>query len=122
MPTHPGLKRGKYKNRTGAADGRTVLPVETDLPAPPLPPGRTWTDVEGERWATLWSSPQASQWDSSVAGTVALLVAYETQLLAGKGSAWLAAEARYAAESLGLTPRSMAALGWTIEREEDADA
>ena len=91
------------------------LPAEgCDLPVPKLPAGREWSRVERARWRELWSSPQATQWDDSVAGTVALLVTYEQMLLAGEGSAWTAAEARHAADALGLTPRAMAALGWVI--------
>lgn len=85
-----------------------------DLPVPDLPGGRDWSDLERERWAELWESPQATQWDDTARGTVALLVAYESALLAGGGSAWMAQEARYAATALGLTPTAMAALGWRI--------
>lgn len=92
-----------------------VLPAEgCSLPVPKIPAGRTWSRVEKARWRELWGSPQATQWDETVKGTVALLVAYETALLSGEGSAWLAQEARHAAEALGLTPRAMAALGWAV--------
>ena len=95
--------------------GYTELPAEgCDLPIPKLPAGREWSRVERARWRELWQSPQATQWDDSVTGTVALLVTYEQMLLAGEGSAWTAAEARHAADALGLTPRAMAALGWVI--------
>jgi hypothetical protein len=79
-----------------------------------LPAGREWSEVERARWDELWQSPQATQWDDSARGTVALLVAYEADLLAGTASAWVAQECRYAAEALGLTPRALAALGWRI--------
>ncbi|EYR61918.1 hypothetical protein N866_14265 [Actinotalea ferrariae CF5-4] len=80
-----------------------------------MPEGREWTRVEKRRWKELWTSPQATQWDETASGTVALLVAYESMLLAGQGSAWTAQEARHAADALGLTPRAMAALGWVVE-------
>ena len=114
MPTHTGTTRGTYAARIGAGEGKTVLPVECTLPAPEMPAGRVWAPHEVERWAQLWSSPQATCWDSSCVGTVAVLVAYETAILADRASAWHAAEARHAAESLGLTPRAMAALNWVI--------
>lgn len=85
-----------------------------DLPVPDLPPGRTWTDDDGARWAELWQSPQATMWDDTVRGTVAVLIVYEAAILAGSASAWQAQEARYASDALGLTPRSLAALGWRI--------
>lgn len=91
-----------------------VLPTECTLPVPKLPAGREWSTVEKNRWKQLWKSPQASQWDETATGTVALLVAYETKLLADEGSAWLAQEARHASDALGLTPRAMAALGWAV--------
>ena len=93
------------------------LPAEgCTLPVPELPQSREWNEVETARWQELWESPQATQWDDSCRGTVALLVAYESRLLSGEdgGSAWVAQECRYAAEALGLTPKAMAALGWRI--------
>jgi hypothetical protein len=105
------MLRGKRK-----ADARTVLPAAgSDLPVPDMPAGREWSAAERDRWEELWGSPQASQWDDSVKGTVALLVAYEAMLLAGGGSAWMAKEAAAAADALGLTPMSMMKLGWVIE-------
>ena len=68
----------------------------------------------GPRWRKLWRSPQANEWDESARGPVAALLVFESAVLAGEASAWQAQEARYAAESLGLTPRSLAALGWRI--------
>ena len=84
------------------------------MPVPALPAGREWSQAEQDRWTELWESPQATQWDDSVAGTVAAVVIYETAMLAGTAAAWQAQELRYATEALGLTPRSMAHLGWRI--------
>lgn len=86
-------------------------------PVPPLPKGREWTPNERNRWAELWESPQATQWDDSVTGTVAVLVCFESAIYSGAASAWQAQEARYAGEALGLTPKAMAALGWVIVNE-----
>lgn len=93
------------------------LPAEgCALPVPDLPKSREWNDIEQARWVELWESPQATQWDNSCRGTVALLVQYESRLLVGDngGSAWVAQECRYASEALGLTPKAMASLGWRI--------
>lgn len=87
------------------------------LPVPDLPPGREWTDHEKDRWNDLWTSPQATQWDDTAAGTVAVLVVYESAILTGTASAWMAQEARYASDALGLTPKAMASLGWRIVDE-----
>ena len=55
-------------------------------------------------------------WDDAARGTVSVLLVYESAILAGDASAWMAAEARHASEALGLTPRSMLVLGWQITR------
>lgn len=84
------------------------------LPVPDPPTGRTWSAAERARWQELWESPQATQWDDTARGTVAVLVTYESAIFAGTASAWQAQEARYAAEALGLTPRALGQLGWRI--------
>lgn len=101
----------------------TVLPASgCALPVPSIPKGlrESWTPEMKRRWRELWQSPQATQWDESCAGTVATLVAYEAKLLAGRGSAWMAQEYRYASDALGLTPKAMNALGWIIEEEDES--
>lgn len=88
-----------------------------ELPVPPMPSGRDWSEHEQARWDELWRSPQAVMWDDTAAGTVAVLLVYEAMILAGTASAWHAQEARYAADALGLTPKAMAHLGWAIADE-----
>lgn len=85
-----------------------------DLPVPEMPPGCEWSEDDRARWSELWESPQAVMWDDTCRGTVAVLLVYERAILAGEASAWMAQEARYAAEALGLTPKAMVALGWRI--------
>ncbi|WP_246259367.1 hypothetical protein [Streptomyces typhae] len=91
------------------------------LPVPDMPPGRDWTDADRARWEELWQSPQATMWDDTARGTVAVLLVYEAAVLAGEASAWQAQEARYAGEALGLTPRAMVQLGWRIV-DDDGEA
>lgn len=93
-------------------------PGGSDLPVPAVPDEvkHVWSKTQRARWRELWKSPQATQWDDSVGGTVALLVTYESALLQGQASAWMAQEARYASDALGLTPKSMAALGWVVSQ------
>ncbi len=99
----------------GSRQALVELPATgCDLPIPSLPTGPEWTRAQRARWKELWQSPQACQWDETARGTVASLVIYESAILAGNATAWQAQEARYAAESLGLTPRSLASLGWRI--------
>jgi hypothetical protein len=90
-----------------------------ELEVPKMPASRAWNRVEKARWKELWGSPQATQWDETARGTVALLVAYESRLLGSEdgGTAWVAQECRYAAEALGLTPKALASLGWRIASE-----
>lgn len=91
------------------------LPAEgCTLPVPELPAGREWSEAEKARWTEIWQSPMAVMYDDTARGTVAVLVVYESAILAGTASAWMAQEARYAGEALGLTPKAMAALGWRI--------
>lgn len=99
----------------GSRQALVELPAAgCELPVPAPPEGHVWTAAEQARWAELWGSPQANQWDETARGTVASLVIYETAIFMGVASAWQAQEARYAAEALGLTPRSLASLGWRI--------
>ncbi|NPC96609.1 hypothetical protein HOQ23_07445 [Nocardioides sp. zg-DK7169] len=79
-----------------------------------MPKGREWTTHQRARWRELWKSPQATQWDDSARGTVATLVIYESMIFEDRASAWVAQEARHAAESLGLTPKAMVSMGWRI--------
>lgn len=103
----------------GAARALLSLPAAgCSLPVPGLPGGRDWSDHEAARWNELWASPQATQWDETARGTVAVLVIYEAAIFSGNASAWMAQEARHATEALGLTPRALASLGWRISDGE----
>lgn len=117
--TKPNSRAHRRPASTGARAALVELPATgCELPVPPLPKGRTWAPAERARWKELWGSPQATQWDDAAIGTVAVLVVYEAAILSGAASAWMAQEARYAAEALGLTPKAMAALGWRIVSDE----
>ena len=117
-PRNLGKKNSRaYRGQGGAGAGPTLLELPASgcqLPVPDMPHGREWEPHEQERWTELWESPQAGAWDDSCRGTVGALVVFESAVLAGSASAWQAMEMRHAAESLGLTPKGMAALGWRI--------
>ncbi|CDR07368.1 hypothetical protein [Streptomyces iranensis] len=121
-PRNPGARHSRYGTRRqpGRAQptASITLPVETTLDPPPAPDGVEWTDAQQARWRSLWTSPQSFMWDETAAGTVAVLVVYETALLSGAASAWQAQEYRYASEALGLTPKAMQTLGWKLEGTE----
>ncbi|MFJ3617696.1 hypothetical protein ACIPSH_06020 [Streptomyces iakyrus] len=111
-PSKPFSRAHRGQGRAGAL---VDLPSSgCTLPVPEMPPGRDWTDADRARWEELWQSPQATMWDDTARGTVALLLVYEAAVLNGSASAWQAQEARYAGEALGLTPRAMVQLGWRI--------
>lgn len=118
MPTsrNPGKPHSRaHRGTIGSRVALLDLPANgCDLPVPAMPAGRDWTTPEKDRWRELWQSPQATQWDETARGTVAALLIFESEILAGTASAWQAQEARYAAEALGLTPRALTALGWRI--------
>jgi len=116
------MKPHSRANRRPVSSGSKLALIELpasgcDLPVPEIPAGRTWSESERDRWRELWESPQATQWDDTVRGTVAVLVTYEAAILDGSAAAWQAQEARYAAEALGLTPKALVALGWRIVDE-----
>ncbi|MFF5959520.1 phage terminase small subunit [Streptomyces luteogriseus] len=111
-PSKPFSRAHRGQGRAGAL---VDLPSSgCTLPVPEMPPGRDWADTDRARWEELWQSPQATMWDDTARGTVALLLVYEAAVLNGSASAWQAQEARYAGEALGLTPRAMVQLGWRI--------
>lgn len=88
---------------------------------PPLPPGRAWSEAEAAYWRDLWSAPQATRWDDSVAHAVAtLVVATSTILSAGRVSAQLIGEQRALMGDLGLTPAAMDRMRWVIGDPPDA--
>lgn len=123
MPTPRNVTKpnSRAHRRPPSAAARTALvdlpAAGCTLPVPDMPAGREWTDDDRARWDELWRSPQAVMWDDTVRGTVAVLLVYEAAILAGDASAWQAQEARYAGESLGLTPKALVALGWRIVDE-----
>lgn len=91
-----------------------VLPPVCDDPVPDLPPGRDWSDAEQEMWETLWTGPQANEWDDSFIMAVAMYVSHTSAVLGRQASAWHAQEARHLGDRLGLTPQGLAALGWQL--------
>ena len=108
---HSRARRGSV----GAKNPLIELPASgCDLPVPKMPTGPKWTRGQRARWRELWASPQATQWDETAIGTVASLVIFETAIWESNASAWQAQEARYASDSLGLTPKAMVAMGWRI--------
>lgn len=109
----PSRPYSRHRERGGRKV--VMLPAQCDLPAPDMPEGRAWTGAERDRWAELWSSPQATMWDDSFVPAVAMYVVHVSAVLRGEAAAWMAQESRHLAEQLGLTPRGMLALGWVLQ-------
>lgn len=98
--------------------GVIVLPASgCDLPVPDLPKGRNWSEQERDTWETIWSSPQATQYDDTFVPAVAAYVVHASAIYTGAANAWSAAEFRYMGDKLGLTPAGLLALNWRIEEE-----
>ncbi|MFE2733780.1 hypothetical protein [Streptomyces sp. NPDC056723] len=125
-PRKPHSARSRYNPRRapGAAQptAHVELPAVNTMPAPDVPPGVEFTDAELALWDEFWTSPQAYMVDQLAAGTVAVMIRYQTQLLSGTGSAWVATEYRHLTEAFGVTPGAMMKLAWKISEEENDDA
>lgn len=124
MP-NPAKDRSRYtagRSSERAAKSRRVivLPAVCDDPVPDLPPGRDWSDAERNMWETLWTGPQANEWDESFLMAVAMYVSHTFAVLSSRATAWHAQEARHLGDRLGLTPQGMAALGWQLAPSDPA--
>lgn len=111
---NPAKPYSKYRSKLSTA---VELPPECSRPAPPVPPGRDWSESERELWGELWRSPQACQWAEANITAVAMYVAHSSAVLSGEASAWQAQEARHLGDRLGLTPQGMSALGWRVAED-----
>lgn len=77
-------------------------------------------ELERELWRKVWRTPQAAQW--AKAGWDREVAQYVRHKAAGEiGSMEDAKEARMRAKDLGLTPKGMKDLLWTISTDELAE-
>ena len=125
----PPPKDPKLRRRRNKPAGFTVLPAEGrqgDAPPWPLAFSDEWGDQELALWEELWRTPQASEWERLgwtriVARYCRLCVEAE----APAASRDLQPEVRQLEDRLGMTPKAMQALRWTIddptESEDPAD-
>lgn len=105
---NPDSPHSRYK-------GLVELPWEHGLPVPDMPPGREWSETEGEQWRQWWSSPQAAMWDESFVPSVAVMLTYYGKILDGSATRDHLTEYRQLAGALGLTAEGMKRLGWTFQ-------
>jgi hypothetical protein len=117
MPAAPKFQ----PRRRNAAAGPMVLPADGRKGRTPRWPlsGKA-TVSERTLWAELWHTPQAVAWEAL--GWTRVVARYVRVALAAEELAKDAmAEARQLEDRLGLTPKAMRLLLWTIEAEEPAD-
>jgi hypothetical protein len=121
MPNPP-----KFDPQRGARGrGITLLPAGGREGAPPLWPGPgAATLAEQDRWARLWTTPQAVAWERMGEGTHLEVARYVRLLVAAEdpeAKPATHAQATALADRLGLTPKSMRLLLWQITPDEVAE-
>jgi cation diffusion facilitator CzcD-associated flavoprotein CzcO len=107
--------------RRNARVGPLVLPAEGRAKEPPAWPlyGPS-TLAERQIWAELWATPQAVAWERL--GWTRIVARYARCVLAAEElNKDAMAEARQLEDRLGLTPKAMRLLLWTIASDEVAE-
>lgn len=116
MPQPPKFQPRRRNERAGPL----VLPAggrKGRTPAWPLEGSAT--PAERRRWTALWHTPQAAAWESL--GWTAVVARYVRTVLAAEELVKEAMpEARQLEDRLGLTPKAMRLLLWTIAPADDA--
>lgn len=120
-----GPHASAYSARSDARDIRALkLPVggyDGDFPAlfEVLPGG---TEREGQVWATLWKTPQASQWarERWRWPTVAMYVRMIVRSEDPEASAATVNAAQRLADQIGMTPAGLKENGWLIVADDSA--
>jgi hypothetical protein len=121
MPQAPSFNPRERKARVGVlrlpAAGR-----QGEAPAWPLP-GR-FTTGERAAWAQLWATPQAVAWEHLGQATVREVARYCRLLVRAEkpgATAAIQAQATALGDRLGVTPKAMRLLLWTIDDDEVAE-
>lgn len=121
----PPPKNPADRRRRNASPDIIALPADGRPGDPPKWPLGTPSADETAVWASVWSMPQAVEWERigwmrAVARYVRMLVEAEQP----GAPATLLAEVRQMEDRLGLTPMSMLRLRWAVtdEPSEPADA
>ena len=103
------------QNSGVSAQKLTILSMDHGIPAPKPPAGTSFDADERKTWRELWKGPVAQIWDESYIPAVATYVLLTHKLYQGQGTAWVASEQRALGDSLGLSPKGLKALGFSIE-------
>ena len=115
----PGPLPQPTRRRTNApVIPTTVLPPEGRKGhAPKVPPFITLGKVGRAYWQYIWHTPQAAAWAPGMEVAVARRAELEDLWSETKDTRYLG-ELRQLEDRLGLTPRAMAQLRWTIGEPE----
>lgn len=115
-PTQTGHKKAPDQVRRRNTTLVTNLPPEGRTePAPPWPLEGTPTAHEKRRWAQLWTMPQAVIWDQwHLERIVARYVRVATRAEEPDAGTVTLAEARRLEIELGMTPKAILSLQWTL--------
>ena len=103
------------QNSGVSAQKLTILSMDHGIPVPKAPAGTSFDADERKTWRELWKGPVAQIWDESYIPAVATYVLLTHKLYQGQGTAWVASEQRALGDSLGLSPKGLKALGFSIE-------
>jgi hypothetical protein len=107
------------RRRNAEAIPQIVLPAEREGDPPALPAWREWHFLTLEWWASIWHTPQATQWDQKGLSLQILACLYD-DLIAGRSpTARLASEIRHWEDAHGLSPKGMLQLRWHLAGEPD---
>jgi hypothetical protein len=111
--------------RRNARVGPVVLPAEGRKGNPPVWPIPGIQSLDEQLlWEQLWSSPQAVAWERMGIATCREVARYCRLLIVAEGYEAKAADQAQAtalADRLGLTPKAMRLLLWTIAADEVAE-
>lgn len=106
---------GERRNRAERQLDWTMLPFEGRAGDPPaLPRWREWTEQTLAWWAELWSTPQATRWDTTGRSLHTMALLHHELMTDASNASKLSAEMRQHEDRHGLTPKAMLQLRWRV--------
>lgn len=106
--------------RRNARVGPVVLPAEGRTGDIPMWPLTMATSAEMELWHQLWRTPQAVMWERF--GWTRVVARYARYVIAAEAlNKDAMGEARQLEDRLGLSPKAMRLLLWTVAADEVAE-
>ena len=115
LPKDPSQRR-----RRNASTGFERLPAEGRKGPTPKWPFGTPTSAQKAKWVEMWKLPQAVKWEQMHAeDTVALYVIALLIYLEYPAETKLLGEVRQLDAKLGVSPKAMLNIRWTIEAKDE---